>query len=218
MENETRTNLKALLVATAYIFAIMLVVTIVGWLKIPDGQRIVTHSNLRGQPDAYTTNKAFALLGLPIATLILAGVFALLARIENLSSVKTIMWAAGLTPFVVLQGITVWTAMGRQLDASAVMWGTSGLLFIVIGNYFPKLRQNRFSGIKTPWTLSSELSWSKTHRIGGKLFMLYGLVVLISALLLDASTMFGVIIAGMLALVLFLTIYSYTVWKSDPDR
>lgn len=203
--------------ASAYILGIMLILTVVGWIKIPDGQQMVTHTNWRGQPDAYSS-KTVALLGLPIATLVMAGVFTLLARIQNLSSVKTIMWIAALTPMVVLQALSICYALGRKLDVSVVMWGTFGLILILVGNYFPKLRRNRISGIKTPWTLASELSWNKTHRVGGKLVMLYGLVMLLGALFLDAAALLGVIIAGAVALVLFLAIYSYTVWKSDPNR
>jgi uncharacterized membrane protein len=217
MESEPTSSTRPILVASAYILGIMLILTVIGWIKIPDGQRMVTHTNWRGQPDAYSS-KTVALLGLPLTTLVLAGIFTLLARIQNLSSVKTIMWIAALTPMVVLQAVGICNALGRKLDVSVVMWGTFGLLLIVIGNYFPKLRQNRISGIRTQWTLSSDLSWSKTHRLGGKLCMLYGLVIAMSALFLDAATLLKVVSAGGLALVLFLAVYSYAVWKQDPDR
>lgn len=203
--------------ASAIILGIMLILTVVAWIKIPAGQMIATHSNLRGQPDAYS-NKTVGLLGLPIATLILAGVFLLLAKIQNLSSVKTIMWVAALTPMVVLQVIGICNALGRKLNAITVIWGTLGLLLIVVGNYFPKLRRNRVSGIKTPWTLSSELSWNKTHRIGGPLVMLYGLMTLMSVVFCDPITLFKLIVAGGVLLALFLIVYSYIVWKSDPGR
>lgn len=217
MENEATSGVKHVLEASAYILFIMLVLTVVAWIKIPDGQRIVTHWNAMGQPDGYSS-KAFALLGLPITTLVLAGVFVLLARIENLSSVPTIVWVAALSLFVVLQGLTVWTALGRKADMNAIIWGTFGLLIIVVGNYFPKLRQNRISGIRTPWTLSSELSWNKTHRIGGKLTVLYGLVILVCAFLLEPIAILRVIIVLGLPYVIFLFIYSYVIWKGDPDR
>ena len=51
------------------------------------------------------------------------------------------------------------------------------LLFIVIGNFMSKIRPNWFVGVRTPWTLSSKLSWDKTHRLAGWLFMLMGAVV-----------------------------------------
>ncbi|MEN6357769.1 MAG: SdpI family protein [Armatimonadota bacterium] len=217
MENEAASGVKRVLVASAYILFVMLVITVVGWIMIPDGQRIVTHTNHMGQPDGYSS-KAVGLLGLPIFALILAGILVLLARIENLSSVVTVLWVAAMTPFVVLQGLTVWTALGRKADMNAIIWGTFGLLLIVVGNYFPKLRRNRISGIRTPWTLSSELSWNKTHRIGGKLTVLYGLVILVCAFLLDSMALIHVIVGMGLPYVIFLFIYSYVIWKGDSGR
>jgi len=49
------------------------------------------------------------------------------------------------------------------------------VLFVVIGNYMGTIRSNFFFGIKTPWTLSSDEVWRKTHRLGGALFILAGL-------------------------------------------
>ncbi len=217
MEENTASSFRPLLIASAFILAIMLIITAVGWVMIPDGQQMVTHSNLQGKPDAYS-DKATALLGLPIATLIMIGVFILLAKWQNLTSVKNIMWIAALTPMVVMQAVGIGNALGRKIDVGVVMWGTFGLLLIVIGNYFPKLRMNRVAGIRTPWTLASELSWSKTHRLGGGLTILYGLMLLCGAILLDSAALLWLVIGGGVVLVLFLSVYSYTVWRRDPNR
>jgi uncharacterized membrane protein len=216
MENEAASGMKRALIAVTYIFFIMFVLTVTAWIKIPDGQRIVMHWNLVGQPDGYSS-KTFGLLALPVFTLILAGIFVLLTRTGSISWANTIIWVAAMAPMVVFQGLIMCTALGRRMDVGAIIWGTFGLLLIVVGNYFPKLRQNRISGIRTPWTLSSELSWDKTHRIGGKLTVLYGLVILVCAFLLDPIAMIYVIVGMGLPLILFLTIYSYVVWKGDPD-
>ena len=53
------------------------------------------------------------------------------------------------------------------------------MLFIVIGNYLPKVRPNYLVGIRTPWTLTSDLSWDRTHRIGGRLFVLEGFAFIV---------------------------------------
>ena len=65
------------------------------------------------------------------------------------------------------------------------------ILFIVLGNYMPTFKRNWFLGIKTPWTLSSEESWNKTHRLGGKLFIATGLIGLAEALFLSGNRLFG---------------------------
>ncbi len=75
--------------------------------------------------------------------------------------------------------ITGLYALGVNLPVSFWVPGMVGLLFIVLGNYMGKIKPNWFMGIRTPWTLSSEEVWNKTHRFGGKIFMLGGLIFLL---------------------------------------
>jgi uncharacterized membrane protein len=58
-----------------------------------------------------------------------------------------------------------------------------GLFFILLGNYLPRVPQNWFIGIRSPWTMSSEVVWKKTHILGGWLFILMGLVLIILTLM-----------------------------------
>lgn len=53
-----------------------------------------------------------------------------------------------------------------------------GMLFIVLGNYMPKIKPNYFIGIRTPWTLENEVVWQKTHRVGGKVFVIMGVLIM----------------------------------------
>ena len=92
-------------------------------------------------------------------------------------------------------------------------------MFIVIGNYLPKVRPNYMVGIRTPWTLTSDLSWDRTHRIGGRLFVLEGVVFIILGLVRPASgTLIGVLVGGIVLMLVVLFGYSYRVWKTDPAR
>lgn len=56
-------------------------------------------------------------------------------------------------------------------------------MFIGLGNYMPKLKQNYTIGIKVPWTLNSEENWNMTHRMAGKLYVVAGVISIIIALL-----------------------------------
>jgi uncharacterized membrane protein len=58
-----------------------------------------------------------------------------------------------------------------------------GVLLMVLGNYMSQLRKSFFIGIRTPWTLLSDAVWKRTHRVGGWLFMLAGMVMVIGALI-----------------------------------
>jgi len=92
-----------------------------------------------------------------------------------------------------------------------------GVLYVVGGAALGKVRPTWFFGIRTPWTLSSKRSWVKTHRVGGWLFMFWGLVVIVVGLLLPAGWI-AVMIGGVLVVLAILLVYSYLVWRADPDK
>ena len=93
-----------------------------------------------------------------------------------------------------------------------------GAILVVIGSLLGRTRSNWFLGIRTPWTLSSERSWALTHRVGGYLFVIVGMAAVVSVVLLPASVFFWVLMIGVVASVAFLVVYSYLVWRDDPDR
>ncbi len=79
--------------------------------------------------------------------------------------------------------LTNLNAVGYNINISIYIPVAVGILFMIIGNYLGKIKMNWFMGIKTPWTLSSEEVWNKTHRLGGKLFMLSGLLIALDGFL-----------------------------------
>ncbi|MBU1036550.1 SdpI family protein [Patescibacteria group bacterium] len=89
-----------------------------------------------------------------------------------------------------------------------------GLSFIIIGNYMGKIKSNWFLGIRTPWTLSSETVWNKTHRLGGKLFMLMGILLIITPLL-PYHNIFFVLIIPVLIISLIPVVYSYLLYRKE---
>ncbi len=92
-----------------------------------------------------------------------------------------------------------------------------GILFLFIGNIMPKLKSNFYMGIKTPWTLSSEEVWHKTHRLGGKCFFLTGILCLVFALLPLRHSMVYVLCLGSLILIAALIpmVMSYLWWRQE---
>jgi uncharacterized membrane protein len=113
--------------------------------------------------------------------------------------------------------VTIQAARGRVVDVGAWVPLIVGGLFIVLGNLFGKLRPNWFIGIRTPWTLSSKLSWDRTHRAGGWMFILFGLLFMSLALARPSwffISVITVIVTGAIGLV----VYSYLVWRRDPEK
>ena len=83
-----------------------------------------------------------------------------------------------------------------------------GVLFFSIGIVIGKAKRNWFIGIRTPWTLSSEAVWDKTHRLGGKVFMVSGLVSLLG-FFFEGYVALLLILAPIMIGSIFLVVYSY---------
>jgi len=92
-----------------------------------------------------------------------------------------------------------------------------GGLFIVMGGVLRRIHPNWFVGIRTPWTLSSKRSWTETHRLGGWVFGISGVVLIVAGIVHSTAVLIAALVligAGMLGTVA----YSYFVWRDDPDR
>jgi uncharacterized membrane protein len=90
-------------------------------------------------------------------------------------------------------------------------------MFILLGNVMTRIRPNWFIGIRTPWTLSSDNVWRKTHRFGGVAFVFAGVCVAASTLI---DSRWGLIGAMSVAAVAALSsvIYSYVVWRHEQGK
>ncbi|MBN1188980.1 MAG: SdpI family protein [Dehalococcoidales bacterium] len=202
-----------------FFIAAMFVLATVAWPHAPD--RIPIHWGVSGEPNNYAGK-----VGLFYPPLIALGIYFLLLflpyidpRRRNYEKFKgsyTVIRTILVFVFMCIQVFTVLWAFGIDVKINIAVPVIVGLLFIVLGNYMGKFKPNWFTGIKTPWTLSSDESWNKTHRLGGWLFVLYGLELAISApfqqewLFITLGIVLGVIIVT-------LYVYSYFAWKADPN-
>ncbi len=185
--------------------------------------RIPVHWNLAGQVDRWG-GRFEGLLAIPLLAL---GIYVLMIVLPRLDPGRR-NYEAFAGPYATLRlGLLVvlaalyalillWVRGGRP---SIQVWAPLlvGGLFVVVGNLLGKVRPNWFVGIRTPWTLSSKLAWDRTHRAGGWVFILIGLLTMITAAVHDAwafAVMLGALAAGVLGLVA----YSYLEWRRDPDK
>jgi uncharacterized membrane protein len=191
------------------------------WPQLPD--RIPIHWNVRGEVDGWGSRFA-GLLGLPLATLGLYLLMRFLPFVDpgrrNYESFTRAFAAIRLT--LVLFMATIYAVMLRAAFGHVVAMGTimflaMGVLFIVLGNFMGKLRPNWFVGVRTPWTLSSRLSWDKTHRLAGWLFVLMGAMFFVLAYFQKPWAL-GVVLFIDIVLMLWMVLYSYLVYRSDPHR
>lgn len=186
--------------------------------------RVPIHWNIDGAPDGFA-EAWIALAIAPGITAVLGPLLAFLPRFDprrqNLERSSTAwVWICG-SLLLLLAGIQLMIALAasdREFDTVPFVGIGAGAVLVVIGSLLSRTRSNWFLGIRTPWTLSSERSWTLTHRIGGYLFIATGIAAAASALLLPANVFFWMLMAGLGGSVAFLVVYSYLVWRDDPDR
>lgn len=189
-----------------------------GWTHTPAGARIAVHFDASGQANGYG-GKVSAFLVLPLVMLGVTVLFLVITRIDprrgNLArSARAFdaIWAVTLGVLLYAHASTVLTAVHRHRSINnEIMFVLVGLMYVVIGNYLPKLRSSWFLGIRTPWTLSDERTWARTHRLAGPLMMALGAVVAVVALTTHGPVALVVLLAGSGVLFGGLIVYSYVI-------
>ena len=114
-----------------------------------------------------------------------------------------------------IHGLTLAWSLGYQdFKMSAAMLPFMGILFIAIGYLLRQAKRNFFIGIRTPWTLSSDTVWDKTHRLGSILFMVSGAFAIIGGFF-GGMTAFWLMFVPLIGSSLFLMIYSYILYRGE---
>jgi uncharacterized membrane protein len=215
---------RPVIVSLAIVLA-MVAISAYGWARLPDDAQVPIHWGLDGSPDGYAPKPIALLIG-PGLGLLLTVLFAVLPSVEprrtNLErSVKAYRaaWLSALVLVLLIHAAAVMTGLGIAVDIGRVVSAGAGVLFLAIGNWLPKTRSNFILGVRTPWTLTSERSWTVTHRLAGRGFVILGLVLIaLAALGAPGPVLLAVLFGGLAGLVTVLVAVSYRVWRSDPDR
>lgn len=108
--------------------------------------------------------------------------------------------------------VTVVSALELDLNFKLFLPAGLGIVLIITGNYFPKIKNNFFVGIKNPWTLSDDGVWRKTHKVGGYYFMVLGILMLPMGIIKEdiySKGVFGLMLAGIVAI----NVYSYVLYR-----
>ncbi len=194
---------------------------IVAYFLVEPDTQIPTHWNAEGEVDGYSSPLVGFFL-LPIIQLISLGfIYALRfidPRAKNLeSSGKAISAVATSVAalLLVVQLMIIDQVFSIGLIGPKAIFIGVGVMFAVIGNYLGKLKSSFFVGIRTPWTLSSEAVWQKTHRLGGKLFVAMGLLQVAGVLLLDQVYMTAFMLGTVLPTAFIPVAYSWYLWRKE---
>ena len=206
---------KKLLTVTSTVTLFPILWGLIIWSQLPN--QISIHFNAAGQANNFQS-KALAVFGLPFFLLLvhLFVIFmigrALKNRTMNEKMVKVIYWLIPIVSLIVSYLIYS-KALGSTTNPSVFVSVLLGFIFVIMGNYMPKLKVNHTVGIRLPWTLQNEDNWHKTHRLAGKLWVLGGLILLLEAGLQFALSY--VLVLVILAIVLIPVMYSYQLSRKD---
>ncbi|GAB6933962.1 SdpI family protein [Calditerricola satsumensis] len=198
------------------LFVVATAISVVAYPFLPE--TVPIHWNMQGEADGFAP-KAVALALTPALILVFAGLLRILPAIDPKReqvrrferSYRTVVNLI-LTLLLVIHAMVVANGAGWSVDVSVVLPLLIGLLFLFLGNEMPRFRQNFFLGIRTPWTVSDEEVWRQTHRVGGRVFVVGG-ALMMAASFLPAPHRFAVFLAAAVASSVIPVVLSFVYYR-----
>lgn len=204
---------RANVLSLGFVFAAFAMACIL-YGRLPES--LPTHWNAEGVVDGYTP-KPWGPFVLP---LVMAAVYLVLVAVPRISprgysmerfqGVFEGIQAALIAFLFLLNALVLLAGIGVAVPMARVVPAATGLVLVILGNYMGKFTKNFFCGIRTPWTLASDEVWLRTHRLGGRLFVLAGLIVFVSGLLGGGPVP---VLAAVAVAVVTPVLYSYFLYR-----
>jgi len=192
------------------------------YTRLPETMAV--HWDLDGNPNGWMPRAVGAAFG-PGMILLLGGLMRVVPRIDpraenyaRFAEAYEVIVASVLVLLLVTHGIMLAIALGYHVSVARIVPALVGALFVVIGNMMPLVRPNWWFGIRTPWTLSNDRVWTRTHRLAGFCMAGGGLLMIVAALALPPSFGLPVLIAVAVAATVGPALYSYLTWKREEGR
>jgi len=200
----------------------MAVFSLYAWFQLPGDAMVAIHWNVEGNVDNYAS-KTWGLFSIPLVTLAMAGLLKALPHLEPRrkhfeKSPKLVgaTWIGVVLVMLVAEVTVVGTALGWAVNILFLMKIALGLMMMLIGNYAAKSQSMFMVGFRTPWTLSSETVWIKTHRLFGKLFLIAGLIMVLMPVSPFSTETFAYIFMALIFVpVIISLVYSWWVWRGE---
>ena len=188
------------------------------WAELP--AQVPSHFGANGQVNGYTSRQNLWLftLALPLGTALLLTWLPHFDPKRQLDAGNVNFQKLRLAVVGLLSGIACYLVYLGLHPGAASATGIAvlvGVFFVFLGNYLTTVQPNYFVGIRTPWTLESPRVWARTHRTGGILFCLAGLLMVGLALVLPAAWTSRMMLVLILGTALFSYAYSYTAFRQE---
>ena len=209
-------NNKWKLLVSSLIILLPIVYGLVCWKDLPD--HMTTHWGIDGTADGWA-GKGIAVFMLPVLMLAIHWLCIWLTvrdhgnHGQNAKILGLMFW---IIPVISLfaNGVIYTASFGNEPASMTFIPLLLGLVFVFIGNYMPKCKQNMTIGVKVKWTLENEENWNATHRFAGKVWFVGGLVVMTGAFLPETAMIF-VLLPVILVIVAIPAVYSYLYHKKQ---
>lgn len=204
--------LPAALIVGAVLFSLAV------YPRLPD--QVPIHWGLSGEPDRFGSRveAAFLMPALMIAVLAIMNWFPSrdprAANIAKFRAAYDTVVTGTIALMTVIHVLALGSALGWHVNMPKVVLVSLGVLFILLGNLLPLVRSNFIIGIRTPWTLSSETVWTRTHRVGGYAMVAAGVITIVAGLVAQPVG-FVVALASLVISALVPVIYSYILWSRE---
>ncbi len=213
MSTRTTTIIVLLLLVAATAAGLLL------WDRLPN--QMASHWDLNDQVNGYMP-KVWGVFLMPLISLGLFALFLVVPAIDPLKA-NIAKFRETFNLFIVLivvfmlyiHGLTLaWSLGYTDFKMSTSMLPAMGLLFIFLGFMLRKAKRNFFIGIRTPWTLSSDTVWDKTHQLGAILFMASGVLAFLGGIF-GGMTAFWFLFVPLIGSTVFLLVYSYVLYQRE---
>lgn len=189
--------------------------------KLPDN--VASHYNASGEINGRMAKWSFWLMyaGLGVALPVLLSVARYIdPRKSNYSRFEgyfdLMRWTISLFIHAIFLFIILDNS-GYDLPIPKLVVGGIGVMWILIGNRMGQVRSNFFIGIRTPWALTDDDNWRKTHRLGAKLWVITGLLMLATACFGSMPWLIAVTLVGAISCSLIPTAYSFLLYKNKKS-
>jgi uncharacterized membrane protein len=182
------------------------------------------HYNLRGEADSWAPKITLWIIPfvLPLLNLFMMHKFVPLLDFDN--SIEKMggkyeKLSSGIVALVsLLACYIIMEAGNEQLNSEPFLYIILGVLLAYFGNFFPVLRPNHFIGIRVPWTLNNKDNWKKTHRLGGKMWIVGGIIIALGGILLPAQAAMILLLFVIFVICLVPVVYSYRLHRNDKPE
>ena len=210
--------------ATIWIsFIIIAILIAVGLILLPQlPEQVPSHWNDQGQVDGYSSNLSGILLmpGILLATLLLLLVVPLIdprkANIAKFRPLYNVFMLCFVLFLAYLHILTLLAGLGVKIDMNRMLMPAFGLFFIFTGIMIRHAKRNYMIGIRTPWTLHSDVVWDKTHQVGGIAFIIAGALTMLTVFIPQFA--FPVMMVSVLLVAAGTIVYSYIVYRQVENH